>query len=84
MLIDTLIDTLVAFRAKRGNIEVTVADPTRPMGEDGTVPWTESFAVGGAKADRADGTESIEIIMLIPHPEFLSMTEEQRKELFEP
>lgn len=84
MLIDNLIDTLAAFRAKRGNIEVTVADPTRPMGEDGNVPWTENFAVGGATADRADGTESVPILMLIPHPQYLSLDDAGRKALFEP
>ena len=84
MLIDTLIDTLIAFRQKRGNIEVTVADPMRPMGENGDMPWTEDFAVGGAEADRADGSETVPILMLIQHPAYLNLDEAGRKNLFEP
>ena len=85
MKLDNLIDALSAFRAKHGNIEAVVADPTRPIQEDGTVPWTENFLPGySGSAVRADGSGTEDVLLLIPYPEYLTLDDEARTAMFVP
>lgn len=81
MKVDNLIDALNAFRRKHGNVEVTLADPTRPVTEDGMISWTDNFQPGyTAEATRADGSLAEGVILLVPYPDFLS---EAGRKLFE-